>query len=245
MKLLEVSNISKTYTSSKKVKTQALSNVNFSISEGELVAIMGSSGSGKTTLMNIMAGILEPDGGKILINGQDILSKKSKELSKLRRENIGIVFQNYNLLDSLTVDENIRVPLILDKKEEAVEEKVHAVAKVLGIEQELNKYPYELSGGQQQRVGICRAIINDAKLILADEPTGNLDSKSSKAVMECFKKVNKESGTGLFMVTHDPVTASYCNRVLFLKDGEIVAEINNDGENMLDKIIEGQKEYII
>lgn len=245
--ILAAKEISKTYKSSKYIETVALDNISFHVKKNEMVAIMGSSGSGKTTLINALTGLLSLDSGRVEIDGNNILEMSQDQVALFRRKNVGIVFQNYNLLDCLTVAENIKVPLILDKEDEdEMDAKVENVVQIMGLEKVIDKYPYEISGGQQQRVGICRAIINNAKLIFADEPTGNLDSKSTKNVMEYFRKVNKEYGTSLFMVTHDPVTASYCHRVIFLQDGKIVTEVIRDGEQsaFYDSIIETQKEYI-
>lgn len=242
MQLLTINNIKKTYSSKRMVSTVALRGGSFFLREKEMVAIMGSSGSGKTTLINILTGLLEPDDGEIIIEGKDLLKMPKDEISLLRRKHIGIVFQNYNLLDSLTVRENIEVPLVLDHFDGDKEEKVQKVATLMGIEKQLDCYPYEISGGQQQRVGICRAIINNARVIFADEPTGNLDSKSSKKVMEYFQMVCKDVGTSLLMVTHDPVTASYCDRVLFIKDGKIEKQIKKEeNKNWYEEIIEMQR----
>ena len=245
MQLLEIKNIKKTYSSKRMVSTEALKGISFSVEEKEMIAIMGSSGSGKTTLINILTGILDSDEGEILIAGKNLIQLSKDDIAMLRRKQIGIVFQNYNLLDSLTIKENIEVPLILDHYEGDKDEKIKKLAVFMGIEEQLNKYPYELSGGQQQRAGICRAIINDAKVIFADEPTGNLDSKSSKKVMEYFKGVCEKKGTSLLMVTHDPISASYCDRVLFIKDGFIVKQIKKEENNgWYDKIIETQRRII-
>ena len=245
--ILEAKDLRKTYRSGKNIETVALDGISFNIEKSEMVAIMGSSGSGKTTLINAVTGLLKFDSGVVDIAGNNILEMDHDQVALFRRKNVGIVFQNYNLLDCLTVAENIKVPLILDKEDEdLMDSKVEEVARIMGLEKVLDKYPYEISGGQQQRVGICRAIVNNAKLIFADEPTGNLDSKSSKTVMEYFSKVNKEFDTSLLMVTHDPVTASYCHRVIFLQDGKIVTEVIKTGEqsDFYDLIVETQKEYI-
>ncbi len=245
--ILEAKELRKTYKSSKNVETIALDGITFDVKKGEMVAIMGSSGSGKTTLINSIAGLLKFDSGRVDIDGNNILEMSKDQFATFRRKNVGIVFQNYNLLDCLTVAENIKVPLILEKEaEDEMDMKVKNIAQIMGLESVMDKYPYEISGGQQQRVGICRAIINNAKLIFADEPTGNLDSKSTKNVMEYFSKVNNEFGTSLLMVTHDPVTASYCHRVIYLQDGKIVAEVKRDGDRtaFYESIIETQKEYI-
>ncbi len=245
--ILEAKELRKTYKSSKNVETISLDGITFDVKKGEMVAIMGSSGSGKTTLINSIAGLLKFDSGRVDIDGNNILEMSKDQFATFRRKNVGIVFQNYNLLDCLTVAENIKVPLILEKEaEDEMDMKVKNIAQIMGLESVMDKYPYEISGGQQQRVGICRAIINNAKLIFADEPTGNLDSKSTKNVMEYFSKVNNEFGTSLLMVTHDPVTASYCHRVIYLQDGKIVAEVKRDGDRtaFYESIIETQKEYI-
>lgn len=240
--LLSVNNVKKVYMSKHNVSTLALNGVSFSVKEQEMIAIMGSSGSGKTTLINILTGLLDPDEGEIIIEGNNLLDMPKDDVSYVRRKQIGIVFQNYNLLDSLTVRENIEVPLVLDHYYEDKEKKVREVASLMGIEQQLDKYPYEISGGQQQRVGICRAIINDSKVIFADEPTGNLDSKSSQRVMEYFQKVCIEKGTSLVMVTHDAISASYCDKVFFIKDGIIEKQIEKSkDDNWYEKIIETQR----
>lgn len=214
--VLQVTNLSKKYISNNGIETAALKGLSFSIEENEMVAVMGSSGSGKTTLINILTGLMDADSGRIQINGRDYGHMDQDALAEFRRKEIGIVFQNYNLIDSLTVKENIQVPLILDQRTENQEEKVRMVAAMLGIEGELEKYPYEISGGQQQRAGICRAIIIEPKIIFADEPTGNLDAKSTRQVMEYFVKACKTQGASLLMVTHDPVAASYCDRLIIL-----------------------------
>lgn len=245
MKFLIVNNIKKTYISKQHVQTFALNSVSFSVQEKEMVAIMGASGSGKTTLINILTGLLEPDDGEIIINNKNILGMSKNENALFRRKNIGIVFQNYNLLDALTVRENIEVPLILDAYGGDKEEKIQEISRYMGIEQQLDKYPYEISGGQQQRVGICRAIINNARIIFADEPTGNLDSKSSKKVMQYFQMICNDMGASIVMVTHDPVSASYCDKVLFIKDGIIENEIiKKENSNWFDTIIETQRGMI-
>lgn len=243
---LQISNISKKYLSKNQLETYAVRNLSLSMDENEMVAVMGSSGSGKTTLIHILTGLLSPDKGQVFLKEQDIMQMSKDEAALFRRKNIGIVFQNYNLLNSLTVDENIRVPLILDGQWEHQDEKVEKVAKLLGISDELKKYPYEISGGQQQRVGIARAIINQPKMIFADEPTGNLDSKSTKQVMEYFVHACQNTLSGLLMVTHDAIAASYCHRVVFLQDGHIVFEVYKKGaqQSFYNTILEVQKEWV-
>ncbi|MCR3758923.1 ABC transporter ATP-binding protein [Clostridium felsineum] len=226
MNILEIKNVCKNYKAEKGINTKVLKNINLTVKDNEFVGIMGSSGSGKTTLLNVAAGIDSFDDGKINICGNDISKMKRNELSLFRRNNIGMVFQDFNLISSLSIKENILVPLILDKKYEIIQgDSVDKLAKLLDIEEIMNKYPYEISGGQQQRAAICRAIINSPKIIFADEPTGNLDSSSSEKVLEYFKLLHSEYNTSIVMVTHDIFSASYCDRVVFLKDGVIIKEI--------------------
>ncbi|MGO0985665.1 ABC transporter ATP-binding protein [Clostridioides difficile] len=239
MKTLIVSNLSKVY--GKKMIFNALNNISFSIDNGEFVGIMGPSGSGKTTLLNMISTIDKPTTGKIELKGKNPLSLKGEELALFRRRELGFVFQDFNLLDTLTVGENIVLPLTLDKmsvKEQ--DEKLNEVSKILGIEDLLNKRTFEVSGGQAQRTAIARALINKPSILLADEPTGNLDSKSSKTVMELFQKINKENKVTTMMVTHDPLAASYCNRILFIKDGAIYNEIykENSREQFYQEIMD-------
>lgn len=224
MAILTVSNIEKTYEG--KVAYKAIEKINFSVEKGEFVGIMGPSGSGKTTLLNLIATIDTPTSGVININGKIPHQLTHKETALFRRRELGFVFQNFNLLDTLTVEENIVLPLTLDRESVAVmDQKLHEVAQRLGIDQILKKRTYEISGGQMQRTAIARAIIHQPSLILADEPTGNLDSKSSSDVMETFGSLNKVDGATILMVTHDAVAASYCNRVIFIKDGRLYNEI--------------------
>lgn len=239
MKTLIVSNLSKVY--GKKMIFNALNNISFSIENGEFVGIMGPSGSGKTTLLNMISTIDKPTTGKIELKGKNPLSLKGEELALFRRRELGFVFQDFNLLDTLTIGENIILPLTLDKvsiKEQ--DEKLNEVSKILGIEDLLNKRTFEVSGGQAQRTAIARALINKPSILLADEPTGNLDSKSSKTVMELFQKINKENKVTTMMVTHEPLAASYCNRILFIKDGAIYNEIykENSREQFYQEIMD-------
>lgn len=225
MEVLKVKSLTKVY--GKKVPFNALNNVSFNIEKGEFVGIMGPSGSGKTTLLNMVSTVDKPTFGEVLINDKSPLMLKGEKLAVFRRRELGIVFQEFNLLDTLTLGENIQLPLTLDGyslKEQ--DEKLRKVAQILDIEKILTKRTYEVSGGQMQRVAIARAIIHKPSILLADEPTGNLDSKASKNVMELFEKVNKEEGVTTMMVTHDPLAASYCSRILFIKDGEIYNEIH-------------------
>lgn len=240
MKVLEIKDVCKKYSNNKKVKTVVLRNINLTLNNNEFVGIMGASGSGKTTLMNIASGIDKCDEGEINLLDNNICKMKKNELSLFRRNNIGMVFQDFNLLSSLTLKENIMVPLILDKKYELMESDiVNKFANILDIEMVLERYPYEISGGQQQRAAICRAIINNPKIIFADEPTGNLDSKSSEKVLSYFELIQKEYNTSILMVTHDPFSASYCDRVVFLQDGSIIKEIKKKGDkgNFFNSIV--------
>ena len=227
--ILELKGIFKNYQQGK-MSVPVLKDVNFSMEEGEYVAIMGPSGSGKTTLMNIIGCLDKPTEGKFFLDGQDILNCSENDMSDIRLNKIGFVFQDFNLMDSLSVKENIMLPVLLDKKEQKeCEEKAEALEKQFGIEHLQEKNPYELSGGERQRVAICRALINDPSIIFADEPTGNLDSKSGKVVAEEFRKINEELGKTLLMVTHDPQMASRCKRVIFLKDGYVMNDVRKEG----------------
>lgn len=240
MALLEVTNLEKIYTTrlgGNQVK--ALSNVNFSVESGEYVAIMGESGSGKTTLLNILASLDKPTGGEVYLDGKPLSKIKDKELSAFRRENLGFVFQDFNLLDTFSLRDNIFLPLVLSgKKYDEMQQRVLPVANRLGIMDLLNKYPYEVSGGQKQRTAVARAIITKPKLILADEPTGALDSKSSSNLLDIFNEIN-QLGQTILMVTHSAKAASRAGRVLFIKDGEVFHQIyrgNCTNEEMYQKI---------
>ena len=224
MNILKVSNLSKIYGS--KVISNALKDISFSIEDGEFVGIMGPSGSGKTTLLNLISTIDKPTSGKIILADKESHKLKGDDLALFRRRELGFVFQDYNLLETLTIGENIVLPLTLENvpvKEQ--DEKLKKVSKILGIEHLLDKRTFEVSGGQAQRAAIARALINNPSIILADEPTGNLDSKAARDVMELLEKINNEDKVTTMMVTHDPVAASYCHRILFIKDGEIYNEI--------------------
>lgn len=233
MNILEVSGLKKTYSGRFGAnRTEALKNVTFNVKWGEYVAVMGESGSGKTTLLNILASLDRPTGGKVLLDGDDISRIKSSALCEFRRDNLGFVFQEFNLLDTLSVEDNILLPLVLQKRStEEMSERLAPLASKLGISDILKKYPYEISGGQKQRAAVCRALITDPKLILADEPTGALDSKSSDELLKLFGEINK-SGHTLLMVTHSVKAASTAERVLFIKDGEVFHQIfKGDDEN--------------
>ncbi len=224
MDILKVRNLSKVYGS--KVVSNALKDISFNIEDGEFVGIMGPSGSGKTTLLNLISTIDKPTSGKIILGDKEPHKLKGDALALFRRRELGFVFQDYNLLDTLTIGENIVLPLTLENvpiKEQ--DEKLKKVSKILGIEDLLDKRTFEVSGGQAQRTAIARALINNPSIILADEPTGNLDSKAARNVMELLEKINNEEKVTTMMVTHDPVAASYCHRILFIKDGVIYNEI--------------------
>lgn len=224
MNVLEVSNLSKVYSG--KVVFSALDNISFSIEAGEFVGIMGPSGSGKTTLLNMISTVDKPTSGDIKIRDKNPLKLKGDELAIFRRRELGFVFQDFNLLDTLTIGENIVLPLTLDGVPvKNQDDKLRIITKILGIEKLIDKRIFEISGGQSQRTAIARALIHNPSLLLADEPTGNLDSKAAKTVMELFEKINKEEKVTTMMVTHDLLSASYCNRILFIKDGTIYNEI--------------------
>ena len=238
--LLEVNNIRKVYTTRLSTQsTEALKNVNFSVDNGEYVAIMGESGSGKTTLLNILATFDKATSGSVLLNDLDLSKLKDKELADFRRDNLGFVFQDFNLLDNFSIKDNILLPLVLaNKKYKDMEARLEKVTKPLGIDKLINKYPYEISGGQRQRVAVARAIITNPSLILADEPTGALDSKSTDQLLNVFDKLN-EIGQTIIMVTHSVKTAARAKRVLFIKDGVVFHELrkgNATTNEMFQKI---------
>lgn len=226
MALLDVRNLKKVYTTRLgSNQVQALSNVNFSVEQGEYVAIMGESGSGKTTLLNILASLDRPTGGEVILNGKNTVDIKEKELLAFRRKNLGFVFQDFNLLDTFSLQDNIFLPLVLSgEKYDSMQEKLKPIAKELGIESILGKFPYEVSGGQKQRAAVARALITNPQIILADEPTGALDSKSTDQLLELFSKINGRGQT-ILMVTHSTKAASKAGRVLFIKDGEVFHQI--------------------
>ena len=240
MTLLEVKNLKKIYTTRfGGNQVQALSNVNFSVEEKEYVAIMGESGSGKSTLLNILAALDRPTGGRVKLDGKDIGLIRDKEITKFRRENLGFVFQDFNLLDTFSLRDNIFLPLVLSRKSvKEMNSRLLPIAQKLGIRELLDKYPYEVSGGQKQRVAVARALITDPKLILADEPTGALDSKSADDLLRLFGEVNEEGQT-ILMVTHSARAASRAGRVLFIKDGRVFHQIyrgDSTDEQMYQKI---------
>ena len=235
MTVLETKGLSKIYGSKGKgVSVKALDEFNISIEEGEFVGIMGPSGSGKTTLLNILATIDSPSSGEVLINGQNPHRLKPDDLAIFRRNNLGFIFQDFNLLDTLSVRENIILPLVLEEfKNKEIEEKLEEISTILNIKDILNKRTYEISGGQQQRTACARAMINKPAIILADEPTGNLDSKASFDLMSSLEKINKERKATIVMVTHDAFAASFCNKIIMIKDGRFFLEITKSANRQL------------
>lgn len=227
--MLEIVDVSKVYEG--KVPHRALSNINIHVEKGDFVGIMGPSGSGKTTLLNVISTIDEPTSGQVIVDGANPHSFKQNELAKFRRRDLGFVFQDFNLLPTLTIEENIVLPMTLDRKRVSeMKANVKEIAETLGIESILHKHINEVSGGQLQRAAVARAMIHEPKLVLADEPTGNLDSKSSKDVMELLSLMNEQYKVTMLLVTHDPVAASYCDRVIFIRDGKLFSEIHQ-GDN--------------
>jgi putative ABC transport system ATP-binding protein len=241
MELLRIQNIEK-YYGSKSSLTKALDDISFTVEHGEFAAIMGASGSGKTTLLNCISTIDSVTAGHIFLENMDITSLKGKQLNKFRSDKLGFIFQDFNLLDTLTAFENIALALSIKKEKESdIFRRVNEVAEQLGITDVLDKYPYQMSGGQKQRVASARAIVTDPKIVLADEPTGALDSKSAKLLLERFNYLNREVGTTIMMVTHDSFTASYASRVIFIKDGKMFHELNRGDDTrkqFFDKIID-------
>lgn len=242
MSLLDVKNVKKIYTTRfGGSQVQALSDVTFSVEPREYVAIMGESGSGKTTLLNILASLDRPTSGKVYLKGRDLSTIKDREMAAFRRQNLGFVFQDFNLLDTFSLEDNIYLPLVLaGRKYEEMNQKLKPIAEKLGITDLLKKFPYEVSGGQKQRAAVARALITKPQLILADEPTGALDSRASDDLLELFTQINQEGQT-ILMVTHSVKAASHANRVLFIKDGEVFHQIyrgNLTNEEMYQKIAE-------
>ena len=241
MGVLTVNNLKKYYGSNNNI-TKALNNISFTVNNNEFLGIMGSSGSGKTTLLNTISTIDSVTSGHIIIDGVDITNLSEEDLSNFRKENLGFVFQDFNLLDTLTIKENIALSLIINKEDKnKIDDLVLDISKKLGISDILDKYPYEVSGGGKQRCACARALINNPKLILADEPTGALDSRNARILLETFKEMNGELNSTILMVTHDAFSASFASRVLFIKDGKIFNEIikgkKNRGE-FYDEIID-------
>ncbi len=241
--ILEVKNIEK-YYGNKSNLTKAIDNISFNIGSGEFVGIMGASGSGKTTLLNCISTIDRVTAGHIIINNQDITKLRGNKLNRFRSEELGFIFQDFNLLDTLTAYENIALALTIQKvNAKEIEQRVEKIASELGIETILNKYPYQVSGGQKQRIASARAIITNPKIILADEPTGSLDSKSARQLLSTFVTLNQDLKATILMVTHDAFTASYADRIIFIKDGKIFNELMKGKETrkeFFEKIIEVQ-----
>lgn len=240
MTLLEVKNVRKIYTTRfGGNQVEALHNVNFSVEQGEYVAIMGESGSGKTTLLNILAALDTPTGGKVYLKGRDLSGVKEREIAAFRRQNLGFVFQDFHLLDTFSLKDNIFLPLVLSgKRYEEMERRLKPVAERLGITEILNKFPYEVSGGQKQRAAVARALVTKPQLILADEPTGALDSRASDELLNLFGAINQDGQT-ILMVTHSVKAASTAKRILFIKDGEVFHQLyrgNLTNEQMYQKI---------
>lgn len=240
MSLLEVNNLQKIYKSALGTnKVEALKDINFNVEQGDYIAIMGESGSGKSTLLNLIAALDKPTKGSIVLENQNIANISESKMAKFRRENLGFVFQEFNLLDTFTIRDNIYLPLILEgKKHSEIEKLLRPLARNLGIEEILDKYPYEVSGGQKQRAAVARAMITRPPIILADEPTGALDSKSSEDLLNLFTLINR-SGQTLLMVTHSIKAASKANKILFIKDGKIYHQLNrgsNSDAQLYEKI---------
>lgn len=242
MEVLKVENLIRNYKKSEEhEEIKVLKGLSFTVKEGEFVGIMGKSGCGKTTLLKVLGTIDFATDGKIFFHGQDIDKMYDDRLADIRRKEIGFIFQDFYLMNSLSVEENIILPMLLDKADiSSMKEKVKKYSELFEISHLLRKNPYELSGGEKQRVAICRSLVNDPLLILADEPTGNLDSKSGKIVIDTLENINKEMKKTIVMVTHDPKMASYCDRVILLKDGMILEEVKRNGtkEEFYPKILE-------
>lgn len=238
---LEIKDIKKSYTVNYKEKVDVLKGLSLQVESGETVAVMGASGSGKTTLVNLISGVDLPNCGEIRIGGQNLSELGKPQRALLRRRVLGMVFQDFNLIESLSVRENILLPMILDNRPaDRQKQRLHELMGPLGIEEIVDRPITEISGGQKQRVAICRALVNGPAFLLADEPTGNLDVRSTREVMRCFEKIHAETGTGMLMVTHDTFAASCCSRAVFLFDGVIGADIRRTGSRaqFLDAITE-------
>ncbi|WP_432405636.1 ABC transporter ATP-binding protein [Wukongibacter sp. M2B1] len=244
MEVVNVKNLVKIYNAYKNAKqVTALNGISFLAQKGDFIGIMGPSGSGKTTLLNILSGIDASTSGEVIIDGKNICSMNKEQLCYFRRKHIGYIFQDFNLLDSLTIKENIALPLILDHvKAFKIEKKARQLMNFFEIQNLEEKYPFHISGGQKQRTAAARALINEPSVILADEPTGNLDSKSSNSIMQTISKMNEELNSTVLMVTHDAFAASFCKRVIFVKDGQVEMEIVSSGDkkSFFDKILETQ-----
>ncbi len=232
MPLLTVKNLQKVYTSRMGgASVEALKNVNFSVEQGEYVAIMGESGSGKTTLLNILAALDKPTGGQVILDAKDISKVHEQDMATFRRDNLGFVFQEFNLLDTFTLEDNIYLPLVLSGMSyKEMYKRLEPIAELLGISDILKKYPYEVSGGQKQRAAVARALVTEPRIILADEPTGALDSRATDELLNLFSKVNSRGQT-ILMVTHSVKAASHANRVLFIKDGVVFHQVYRGGQS--------------
>ena len=238
--MLQIEKVSKTYHS-KGIDYPVLKEISTTIHDGEFVAIMGPSGSGKTTLLNVISGFISADGGKVILDGQDILTGEENELAEIRQHKLGFVFQDFMLLNGLTIRENIFLPqIIAGKQKDYMEQNTQTLLEIFGIEEIAEKYPAEVSGGQKQRASIARALSNNPSIILADEPTGNLDSKSGTAVIEAFLNAKEKMEATIFMVTHDAFAASYADKVIALKDGIIFGELVRHGQprEFLDELLD-------
>lgn len=244
MSVLIANNLTKVYGENKgNYATKALDGVDLAIEEGDFIAIMGPSGSGKSTLVNILSGIMAPTSGSVEICENRIDRMDQYEMALFRRRKLGFVFQEFNLLDNLTLKENVMLPMVLDKKESSyMNNKSLEIMKLFGIDQIADKHPYQISGGQQQRVAVSRALVNDPVILFADEPTGNLDSKSANTVMSCFEQINIERNVTALIVTHDVFAASFCKKVIFIKDGRIFMDIVRKGsrKEFFDRILDCQ-----
>lgn len=241
-KVVEVRNLVKTY-GRKGFQTKVIKGIDMEIYQKDFIAIMGPSGSGKTTLLNILSTVDKPTQGTVLIDGCDVSRVSNKELSNLRRDKIGFVFQDYNLLDTMSLEDNIALPLSLNGISASVcKEKTEILARMFGLKEHLNKYPYQLSGGQKQRGAICRALIAEPEILFADEPTGALDSRVGRELLECLKRVNEEQGTTILMVTHDPFCASYARDTYILCDGVMKCRLSkgDSRKEFYDRIIDVQ-----
>ena len=242
MSYMEIRNLKKVYNPYGMHPKVALNGLDFKVEKGDFICIMGASGSGKTTLVNILSTIDEATGGQILLNQKDLLLLSEKEKANLRKEEIGFIFQNYNLIESLTIKNNILFSLRLNKVDQQTQlEKLNELTKMLNIEEIIDKYPSQCSGGQQQRAAIARALINEPKIIFADEPTGNLDSLNARELMEYLVKINKEKHTTIIMVTHDPQIASYSSKLIYITDGKIVKELERKNMSQKDYFYEIMK----
>lgn len=229
--ILHMQGLTKIYGNERnKVVTRALNGMDLDVARREFISIMGPSGSGKTTLLNLLAGLDRPTSGELWLQGENMAALKASELALFRRRNLGFVFQDFNLLDTLTLAENVALPLSLDGQTgKAIQQRVEEIMHFLGIAEHMRHYPYEVSGGQQQRAAVARAVIHQPRLLLADEPTGNLDSASARSLLELFQQLNVQQQATILVVTHDPFSASYSQRVVFIKDGRVFTQLQRSG----------------